>query len=82
MHTHLSKESAKSTYLSFGRELFRCVGLAFGLTISPGLFQQMNRVMVNFLNLHGHKSLLYLDDRYYTLIQLDLILELDYYLRY
>ena len=30
---------------------------------SPGRFQQLNRVIVNFLNLHNHPCFLYLDDR-------------------
>ena len=63
MHCILSKESAKSAYLKFGRELFQCVGLCFGLTISPSTFQMMNNVLVSFLISHLHYCLLYLDDR-------------------
>ena len=39
------------------------LGLAFGLSQSPGKFQSLNRVAVNALNLNGVITMLYLDDR-------------------
>lgn len=63
MHAHLAQESARCCHLTVGDELFRGVGMVFGLTVSPQKFQMLNRVLVSALLRRHHHVLLYLDDR-------------------
>ena len=59
----LNPWSARYTGIVFGDNLYRHVALPFGLSQSPGRFQQLNSVACNVLNMHHFITLLYLDDR-------------------
>ena len=49
--------------LRFGSLCLTHRGMAFGLHISPPMFQNLNRIAVAALNARGFPTLLYLDDR-------------------
>ena len=53
MHIFLNQWSQRYCGIQFGNLVFQATALPFGLTQSPGRFQALNNVAVNFLNLHG-----------------------------
>lgn len=59
----LNEWSASLCGINLGGSIFRATALPFGLTQSPGRFQELNSVCVNYLNINGHSCYLYLDDR-------------------